>query len=198
MTTVVSRRDRKKAATRQALADAALRLFTERGYDNVTVKEVAEAADVALSTLFKHFPAKEALVFEEDQDVEDALIRAVLERADDESVLHALCEHLVLTRTGRHISAPDLALVESTPALREYARRMWLRHEQALAAALAEATGRAPDDLAVTSLARLALDAPQLVRGSGDPAAAMRGLFHLISDGWAAAVTPGGQPGQHL
>ncbi|WP_280431681.1 helix-turn-helix domain-containing protein, partial [Nocardia brasiliensis] len=55
------RRERKKAANRQALADAALRLFLERGYDAVGVREIADAADVSVATLFKHFPGgKEA------------------------------------------------------------------------------------------------------------------------------------------
>ena len=66
----MGRRERKKAATRQALADAALRLFLEHGYDQVTVRDIAEAADVSTTTLFKHFPGKEALVFDEDADHE--------------------------------------------------------------------------------------------------------------------------------
>ncbi|MFD6073807.1 TetR/AcrR family transcriptional regulator, partial [Amycolatopsis lurida] len=47
------RRERKKAATRQALADAALKLFLERGYDQVSIRDIAEAADVSTTTLFK-------------------------------------------------------------------------------------------------------------------------------------------------
>ncbi|WP_019544766.1 TetR/AcrR family transcriptional regulator [Streptomyces sulphureus] len=180
----MGRRERKKAATRQALADAALRLFTERGFDRVGVREVAEAADVSLSTLFKHFPNKEALVFDEDQDVEDALVRAVRDRAPDQSALHALRDHLVRTRTGLRTDDPHYALVEATPELREYAQRMWLRHEHALAAVIAEETGRHSDDLAVTALARIALEAPHLVRASTDPAAAMRRLFELVEHGW--------------
>ncbi|MGY5138836.1 TetR/AcrR family transcriptional regulator, partial [Streptomyces nigrescens] len=64
----MGRRERKKAATRQALADAALRLFLERGYDQVSIRDIAEAADVSTTTLFKHFPGKEALVFDADSD----------------------------------------------------------------------------------------------------------------------------------
>ncbi|MFD7236575.1 helix-turn-helix domain-containing protein [Streptomyces syringium] len=60
-----------------ALADAAVRLFTEHGFGNVGVRDVAEAADVSLSTHFKHFPSKEALVFDLDADVESALIAAL-------------------------------------------------------------------------------------------------------------------------
>lgn len=76
MTETMGRRERKKAATRRALADAALRLFLEHGYNNVGIKDVAEAADVSTTTLFKHFPSKEALVFDLDADVEAALVAA--------------------------------------------------------------------------------------------------------------------------
>ncbi|HWO62981.1 MAG TPA: helix-turn-helix domain-containing protein, partial [Umezawaea sp.] len=65
MRETAGRRERKKAATRQALADAALRLFLERGFDAVGVREIADAADVATTTLFKYFPTKESLVFDE-------------------------------------------------------------------------------------------------------------------------------------
>ncbi|MEU8616345.1 helix-turn-helix domain-containing protein [Streptomyces sp. NPDC048623] len=185
MAETTGRRERKKAQTRQALTDAAVRLFTERGYDAVGVREVAEAADVSLSTLFKHFPGKEALVFDLDEDLESALVAAVRDRAPGRSVLHALRDHLVDTRTAVRTDDPTHVLVESTPALRDYARRMWSRHEQALAAALAEATGLAADDLAVTGLARFALEAPDLARRTGDdPARALRELFALLEHGW--------------
>ncbi|GAU69719.1 putative TetR family transcriptional regulator [Streptomyces sp. NBRC 110611] len=182
--TTTGRRERKKALTRQALADAAARLFTERGFDNVGVREVAEAADVSLSTLFKHFPSKEALVFDLDTDVEGALVTAVRERAPGQSVLHALRDHMVRTRTAVRTDDPMFVLVESTPALRDYARHMWSRHEKALAAALAEATGLAPDAPAVTGLARFTLEAPGIARASEDPARSMRDLFALLEHGW--------------
>ncbi|MGP8297504.1 TetR/AcrR family transcriptional regulator [Streptomyces inhibens] len=183
--TTTGRRERKKAQTRQALADAAMRLFTERGFDDVGVREVAEAADVSLSTLFKHFPSKEALVFDLDADVESALVAAVRDRAPGQPVLHALRDHLVHTRTAVRTDDPTFVLVESTPALRDYARRMWSRHEKTLAATLADATGLAPDDLAITGLARFALEAPSLARASDDPARAIRDLFALVEHGWA-------------
>ncbi|MFF5809685.1 TetR/AcrR family transcriptional regulator [Streptomyces sp. NPDC012746] len=182
------RRERKKAQTRQALADAAVRLFTEHGFDNVGVREVAEAADVSLSTLFKHFPSKEALVFDLDEDVESALVAAVRDRDPGQPVLHALRDHMVHTRTAVRTDDPTFVLVESTPALRDYARRMWSRHENTLAATLAEATGLTPEDPAVTGLARFALEAPSLARASEDPARAMRDLFALLEHGWATTL----------
>ncbi|MFF4382553.1 TetR/AcrR family transcriptional regulator [Kitasatospora sp. NPDC001547] len=183
--TTTGRRERKKAQTRQALTDAAVRLFTERGFDNVGVREVAEAADVSLSTLFKHFPSKEALVFDLDADIESALVAAVHDRAPGQTVLHALRDHMVHNRTRVRTDDPTFVLIESTPALRDYARRMWSRHERTLAAALAEATGLAPDAPAITGLARFTLEAPGIARTSDDPAQAMRDLFALLEHGWA-------------
>ncbi|GAA0595214.1 TetR/AcrR family transcriptional regulator [Kribbella sandramycini] len=62
----IGRRERKKQQTRQAISDVATGLFLERGFDAVTVAEVARAADVAVQTVFNHFPAKEDLFFDED------------------------------------------------------------------------------------------------------------------------------------
>src|ERR1700733_12422280 len=91
----VGRRERKKAATRQAIADAALRLFLERGYDEVSIRDIADAADVSTTTLFKHFTGKEALVFDQDADREADLIAAVRQRAAGQSIPEALRQHVI-------------------------------------------------------------------------------------------------------
>jgi AcrR family transcriptional regulator len=62
----IGRRERKKQQTRQLISDVATGLFMERGFDHVTVAEVAKAADVAVQTVFNHFPTKEDLLFDED------------------------------------------------------------------------------------------------------------------------------------
>src|SRR4051812_6045403 len=95
MTETMGRRERKKAATRQALADAALKLFLERGYDQVGIKDIADAADVSTTTLFKHFSGKEALVFDDDAGQEAALVAAVRERPKGWSIPAALREHIL-------------------------------------------------------------------------------------------------------
>ncbi|MCY0933505.1 TetR/AcrR family transcriptional regulator [Streptomyces sp. H34-S4] len=188
MTETVGRRERKKAQTRKALADAALRLFREHGYDKVGVRDVAEAADVSVTTLFKHFPSKEALVFDEDEDTEAALVSAVRDRAPGQSVLHSLREHLVATRATRRIDDPEvlahLTLVRETPELLEYWDRMWRRHEFALGAAIAEAAGAPEGDLRSAALARFAMDTTSLIRGQEDQQRAMRDLFALIEAGF--------------
>ncbi|AUG82106.1 TetR family transcriptional regulator [Kitasatospora sp. MMS16-BH015] len=194
----MGRRERKKAATRQALADAALRLFTERGYEEVGVREIADAADVSVTTLFKHFPdGKEALVFDQDLDRETALTAAVRHRPDGESVpqaLHRLFRGEHSRRVHTDPGFPDfLRLVDTTPPLRDYARRMWLRHEQALATTIAEDAGLPTDDPACLALAHFALSTPTLARTSADPDAALARIFTLLDQGWTtaeAAETP--------
>lgn len=188
MAETTGRRERKKAQTRKALADAAVLLFTERGYDNVGVRDVAEAADVAVTTLFKHFPSKEALIFDEDEGREAALVAAVRDRAPGQSVLDALQDHLVHTRLTFSGNTEEFAammkLVNETPALQEYMRRMWLRHETALAAAIAKAIGAPENDVRVAALAHFAMESPSLVHGREDPRRALEEIFDLLEHGW--------------
>ncbi|MBH5338421.1 TetR family transcriptional regulator [Streptomyces pactum] len=189
----MGRRERKKAATRQAIADAALRLFLERGYDDVGIREIADAADVSTTTLFKHFPVKEALVFDEDADQESRLLAAVRERPAGQSVPAALREHALRHRmaaaNGDARFAAFSDLVERTPALRDYAQNMWLRHTAALAAVIAEDRGLPEDDPACAALAHFALEAPRVAQGHADPRAAVTRAFELLEHGWHAIGT---------
>ncbi|OIJ65683.1 TetR/AcrR family transcriptional regulator [Streptomyces mangrovisoli] len=183
------RRERKKAATRKALADAALELFLAHGYDQVSVRDVAEAADVSTTTLFKHFPSKEALVFDLDSDQEAALVAVVRERAPGTSVIQALRVHMLGARVvaaGGRDEELDVfnRLVRSTPALVEYHRRMWLRHEHALAEAVAADLGVAADDPRCAALAHFALEARALAGTTADPAATVNAAFDLLERGW--------------
>ncbi|MEU0640627.1 TetR/AcrR family transcriptional regulator [Streptomyces albidoflavus] len=190
----VGRRERKKAATRQAIADAALRLFLERGYDDVGIREIAEAADVSTTTLFKHFPVKEALVFDEEADREAHLLAAVRERPKGQSIPAALREHALHSRMatagGDARFTAYLDLVNSTPALRDYSQGMWLRHTAALAQAIAEESSRPADDPACTALAHFVLEAPRAARGHDDLRQAITVAFDLLENGWRA-LAPG-------
>lgn len=184
---VPGRRERKKAATRQSIADAALTLFLERGYDQVSVRDVGEAADVSTTTLFKHFSGKEALVFDRDSDRESELVSAVHDRSEGEGILDALRRHALEAHVaiGNHPQAAEFAaLVASTPALRDYSERMWTRHAESLGAAIAREVSAPTDDLACAALARYFLDIPALVRGRPDPRAAIETIFNLLSTGW--------------
>ncbi|MEU7056233.1 helix-turn-helix domain-containing protein [Streptomyces sp. NPDC046197] len=191
----MGRRERKKAATRQALADAALRLFLEHGYDQVSIKDVAEAADVSTTTLFKHFPSKEALVFDLDADQEAALVAAVRDRAPGTSVPEALREHVLRSRLFAPEYSEEIAtfreLIRGTPALTDYHRRMWMRHERALAEAVATELGAPADDPACAALAHFALEARTLSSTSPDPRRAVHAAFDLLERGWNAVHPQG-------
>ncbi|MEV0574497.1 TetR/AcrR family transcriptional regulator [Streptomyces sp. NBC_01463] len=184
----VGRRERKKAATRRALADAALDLFLARGYDAVTLHEIAEAADVSTTTLLKHFPGKEALVFDEDADQEAGLVAAVRDRAPGATVLDALCAHVKSVRLRPADSDPRYAdffdLVANTPALGDYAHRMWMRHQGALARAIADDAGAPPGDPRTTALARFVLETSALAHRAEDPERAVDAAFDLLEHGW--------------
>lgn len=141
----VGLRERKKQLTYQAVSDAAIALFLERGFDKVSVAEVAAAADISKPTLFRYFPAKEDLVLHRFADHEDESARVVAARPGGESPLDALHRHFLdgLDRrdpvTGL-CDAPEvlafMRLLYGTPALvaRMYAYQG--RSEAALADAL--------------------------------------------------------------
>lgn len=180
------RRERKKARTRQALADAALELFLERGYEAVSVKEIADAADVSVTTLFKHFPSKETLVFDQEQDVEAGLVAAVRERPEGVSIpeaLHAFVHRSTEPQRVRE-REPFLRLVEETPALRAYSNQMWMRHKTALARAIAAESGAPEDDPRCAALAHFALSTSELIRDSPDQQRAAEAAFALLAEGW--------------
>jgi AcrR family transcriptional regulator len=184
----VGRRERKKAATRQAIADAALELFLERGYDRVSIRDIADAADVSTTTLFKHFTGKEALVFDQEQDRDAELVAVVRDRPAGVGILDALRQHVLaawLPMAAHPQRAAFDALVESTPALRAYGERMWTRHTDTLSAAIAAAAGAPADDLSCVALARFVLDIPALTRGREDRRAAVETIFDLLARGWS-------------
>lgn len=189
----VSRRERKKAATRQAIGDAALQLFLERGYDQVGIRDIADAADVSTATVFKHFSGKEALVFDQDEDRESELIAAVRQRAPGQSFLDALQQHVLdtwLSIAAHPQRAEFVSLVESTPVLRAYAERMWTRHTDSLSAAIADEIGVDHGNLACVALARFVLDIPTLARGRQDPRAAVEEIFGILAHGWKPPREP--------
>src|ERR1700749_1287397 len=80
-------RERKKRRTRGPIATVAMKLFAARGFDAVTVAEVARAAEVSEKTVFNYFPSKEDLVFWRLESFEHELLSAVRDRAAGESVL---------------------------------------------------------------------------------------------------------------
>ena len=87
MAETTGRRERKKDQTRRLIAEVAMRLFMERGFDAVTIAEIAEAADVSVNTVFNHFPTKEDLFFGGHETMESALSKMALSRKPGETVV---------------------------------------------------------------------------------------------------------------
>ena len=144
----MSLRERKKHLTRQALLTAADRLFEARGYDNVTVAEIADAANISVKTLFTYFASKEDLAFADEGGLRDAITGAITSSPDGTAPVAAVAAEL-----RRMVQAPgpddQTGGVEGyhrgfgdSPALQSRLRRMWSDYEDAVTAAV---LSRAPD-----------------------------------------------------
>ncbi|MFF0344387.1 TetR/AcrR family transcriptional regulator [Kribbella sp. NPDC004875] len=145
----IGRRERKKQQTRQAISDVATNLFLERGFDAVTVAEVARAADVAVQTVFNHFPAKEDLFFDESGWWRGPAraIREAPPGADPVDVLEA--QYLAVTRERLEVGhlatwKQFVRTIEGSPALLARRRLTADELETSLTEALDE---RSPDHL---------------------------------------------------
>ncbi|PSS46142.1 TetR family transcriptional regulator [Arthrobacter woluwensis] len=189
-TTTPGRRERKKAATRKAISDAALELFQDRGFDAVTIKEVAERADVSLATVYAHFPQKEALVYDEDDEIRDALLEAVRNREPGMTICTAIHQWLRAVmeereQYGAQVAAFD-AMVQAAPSLREYERSMWMRHEKALILTIADELGLPATDPFIQVFSHYALETWAFLDRTEDPRASLEATFALLSPGWTA------------
>ncbi|MDR3202029.1 MAG: TetR/AcrR family transcriptional regulator [Bifidobacteriaceae bacterium] len=189
----VGRRERKKAATRAAILDAATSLFLERGFDGVSVREIADQADVSPKTVFTHFPRKEALVFSDEDLRHQRLVAAVSGRAPGTAISDALKAHYLLEiaamKTGPQRQI--LTLMEETPALVDYAEKMWFRHEDALVAAITGELGLAEPSDAIRFYVRFALHIQLSAIREANPEAVIDAGFRLLDQGWARCQDAG-------
>jgi AcrR family transcriptional regulator len=156
MTDGTGLRERKKQQTRQHLTAVAVGLFLERGFDGVSIAEIAAAADVSRMTVLNYFPTKEDIVVGPMEEHVDEPARVVRARRTGESALAALRRHFLHALaqrdpvTGLNDSPNVLAmqqLMRSTPALLLRVLGFSSRSIGVLAEALAEQTGAAPGDL---------------------------------------------------
>jgi AcrR family transcriptional regulator len=151
MVVTLGLRERKKLELRKRLSDLALELFAERGFENVTVAEIAAAANVSEKTVFNHFATKEDLLLGGREEVEARLLRAIQERAPGTSVLSVVRRHtLALADQMETVPARRRAafrnVVQSTPAVHMRMLEISLRSEEALGAYLAAEQGTGPHD----------------------------------------------------
>jgi AcrR family transcriptional regulator len=197
-------RERKKLRTRQLIAETAMRLFAERGFDAVPVAEIARAAEVSEATVFNYFPTKEDLVYRGMEAFEEELLAAVRERPAGESITAAF-GRFVLQPRG-FLAEPDQETVRSlvavskmiaaSPALLARERQILDRYTESLAALIAADTAAEPADLRPRVVARALIGVHQsliqlvrhrLAAGPVDPADVAREV-----------VTRGGQTMEQL
>jgi AcrR family transcriptional regulator len=152
-------RERKKQRTRQLIFEAASRLFADRGFDAVTVAEVARAAEVSEVTVFNYFPAKEDLVFAGLQFFEDKLIEAVRHRGPGESAAAAFGRLLVegaerlATDEVTNAITKGATLIGGSQTLQVREREIVAHYTQELARLFAEETGRDAGDVEAHAVA---------------------------------------------
>jgi AcrR family transcriptional regulator len=154
MSTPTGLRERKKEATRLLIAETARRLFAERGFEAVTVADVARAADVAPKTVFNYFPTKEDLFYSRLEAFEEEMLTAVRERDAGQSVLEAFRAFLLGQGGVLAIGDDDEAtrqmrtvtrVITESPALLARERQVMSRYEQALAKLIAAEVGAGAD-----------------------------------------------------
>jgi AcrR family transcriptional regulator len=160
-------RERKKARTRQLIADTAARLFAERGYEHVAVTDVAREAEVAEQTVYNYFPTKEQLVTDREQQVQDRLGDLIRSRPPGVTPAAAIREFVLGSVAG----------IRSIPA------EMW-RGELGYLAAISPAVHRLALELAdrlAAALAEVISDTtavpPEVARLQG---IALAGVFQII------------------
>ncbi len=148
-------RERKKLQTRQLIAEAARRLFAERGFAAVTVADVARAADVSEATVFNYFPTKEDLFYSGLEAFEEELLASIRERERGESLVAAFGRFVLEPRGLLAAEDPETVerlaaiarVIEESPALLAREQRIFAGYTDSLAALLAEETHADPGDV---------------------------------------------------
>jgi AcrR family transcriptional regulator len=142
-------RERKKQQTRELLAETARRLFTERGFERVSVAEIAREAEVSEKTVFNYFPTKEDLVYWRLESFEEELLGTIRDRASGELVLDAFGRFVRQPRgmlatyddeTRERLAALS-RMIACSPALLGREQQIFEGYTDSLAALIAEETG---------------------------------------------------------
>ena len=143
-------RERKKAKTRAAIRDHAMRLFEEQGYAATTVDQIAEAAEVSPSTFFRYFPTKEDVILIDDYD--PVIVEAIKAQPPDVSPVRALLNGM--REVFLNLSAEEWAtekrrqaIYQTVPELRARAMNQTVLAVDMLAGALADRDGKPHDDI---------------------------------------------------
>ena len=147
------RQSRKRLATRQGISNAATRLFVERGFDQVTVDEIAAAADVGRMTVFNHFPRKEDLFFDRDEEGREMLREALRQRDPHVAPIETLrlLAHRLVAEQNPIVrffagSQTFIEAIEGSETLKARSRAIRDELANVVTVALSECVGREPAD----------------------------------------------------
>jgi AcrR family transcriptional regulator len=144
-------RDVKKARTRRLIADTAARLFAERGYERVTVSEIARAAEVAEQTLYNYFPTKEQLLADREQQIQEDLSALIRARPAGVSPAAAIRDFVRQNVADIGDTEPEIArgtlgyLAAISPAVHRLVLELTDRQAAALAAAISDTSAVPPE-----------------------------------------------------
>jgi AcrR family transcriptional regulator len=158
-------RERKKQKTRDTIIRVALELFAERGYEQTTIAEIAEAAEVSPRTIFAYFPSKEDIVFCDFPAIQERLAQALRERPEGATALDALRDFIAASMSPDRNELVRKRILASDETLRRNKRARFAPFEQLMVEALAEDLDAGPGDIR-----------PQMV------AAALTAAFSAVHD----------------
>lgn len=164
MSDLADRRARKRLETRRAISWAATQLFAEKGFDNVTIDQIASAADVGRMTVFNHFPRKEDMFFDRDEEIRTTLAEALRQRKPAESPLESLrlLAHRLVAEKRPYLQFSEdsqgfIAIITASETLKARARAIRDEVANGIAAELARGAGREENDIDAQLAAALLL-----------------------------------------
>jgi AcrR family transcriptional regulator len=199
-------RELKKARTRQQIADTAARLFAERGYENVAVSDVAREAEVSEQTVYNHFPTKEQLVTDREQQVQERLCELIRSRPSAVNPAAAIRDFVLGTVSGMGTIPAEIwrGEIGSLAAISPMVHRLLLELIDRLAGALAstirDTSPVSPEvarlqGIAIASVFEIVIsDAGRRTRDGQSPAEAAEELYPVVVnlldelDGWFSST----------
>jgi AcrR family transcriptional regulator len=211
MATTTGLRDLKKARTRRLIADTAARLFAERGYERVTVTDVAREAEVAEQTVYNYFPTKERLVTDREEQIQDRLCDLIRSRPPGATPAAAIRGFVLDAVAGIRSIPPQMwrgelgYLAAISPTVHRLVLELAGRQAAALAAAITDTTAVAPEVARLQGIALAAVfqiiisEAGQRTRDGQSQAEIADELRPVVEnildelDRWLSAAAPPGQ-----
>lgn len=187
-------RSKSRESLRAEVAEVAFKVFAERGFDQVTATEVAEAAGISRASFFRYFESKEDAVFVAQEEMGVDVAGALRERPDGEDAWTALRRSLdVAVRTYQRDPGEALArlrLILCTPALRSHQLDRLAQWREVIGAALAERLGVDVDDIKVEALVAAALGALDAALTRWSESDGREDLIGQIDEAFAVIADP--------